>query len=139
MNHGSRGDRKKLSQALGEKKVPSKPESKEEKKARVELAKEFVRLVDEFAEVDFMLKAMSERRDQLKARAIELSEKHGVGEFKGSRGAKVQVIRSKARMIFDKKEARQYLTEEQYKRCEKVGKTPAPTVKFVLKEGGDEK
>lgn len=135
MNQSTREDRQTIGEAMGTK----RPEKKERAQAVVSDVTEDVKaLVAEFAAVEAQLKAVNEARAALKERAIELAEKHGFDDFVSPEG-KVQVIQTKARVTFDKKKARQWLTEEQFESCHKTGKTPAPTVKFVAPKQGEGK
>ena len=145
MNQSTRGDRKTLNEATGDQSSPwergesdaeiieasKRPEKRERKEVTVSDITEDIRsLVADFADVEAQLKVLNERRAELKEKATQMSLEHGIDDFSGPEG-KVQVIVKKASVGFDKKKAKQYLTAEQYKACEKVGKTPAPTVKFV--------
>lgn len=69
------------------------------------------------------------RAEVLKARALDLHEKHGIDDFKGSEGT-VQVIHSAGPLNFDKKKALTFLSEEQAKECLKRGKG-STSVKFL--------
>lgn len=87
-------------------------------------------LVSEFADVEARLKELNDRRSELKARAIELAAEHQLDDLVGSQG-KVQVVKRKAPTTFDKKLAKTFMTEDQWGRCQKTGKSPDPAVKFV--------
>lgn len=87
-------------------------------------------LVSEFADVEARLKELNDRRAELKARAIEMAAEHQLDDLVGTQG-KVQVIKKKASVTFDKKLAKTFMTEDQWGRCQKTGKEPDPAVKFV--------
>lgn len=149
MNQGTRDDRTKLADAVAEDQsspwergesdgevveASKRPEKRERKEGAVtDLTEEIADLVGEFAEVEAALKALNERRSALKVKATKLSLEHGVDDFTGPQG-KVQVIVTKPRVTFDKKKAKQYMTEAQFRSCHKTGKTPDPTVKFIPAE-----
>jgi len=151
MNQSTREDRKTLGEAQAEQtegssplergesdgeliEASKRPEKRERKEGAVtDLTEEIADLVSDFADVEAQLKVLNDRRAALKARATKLSLEHGVDDFSGPEG-KVQVIVAKPRVTFDKKKAKQYMTEAQFKSCHKTGKTPDPTVKFVPAE-----
>lgn len=91
-------------------------------------------LVSEFADIEFRLKELNERKGELKEDAIRLAAEHGLDDLVGGMG-KVQVIKAKAPVTLDKKRVQALLTEEQWKACHKIGKVPAPSVKFVPPKG----
>lgn len=150
MNQGSAASRKTLNEAVsdgssswerGEDEAvrgameAGAAEKRPEKRERIEapvsdLTAEIRQLVADFADVEAQLAVLNARRSELKVKATKMSLEHGVDDFVGPQG-KVQVIVKKASVSFDKKKAKQYLTEDQYKSCLKTGKVPDPTVKFV--------
>jgi len=131
MNEASKGTRKSLNEAMDAGVASKRPQKRERKEVTVSSITDDIKaLVADFAAVEAELKVLNEQRAALKERATQLSLEHGIDDFTGDEG-KVQVIVKTAPTTFDKKKARQYLTEEQYTSCLKQGKPPAPTVKFV--------
>jgi hypothetical protein len=147
MNQSSVSRAKTLNEAMGDhpnqalNDAEAKAEKRSEKRDRIEggivgpanitnLTEDINQLVADFADVEAQLAVLNARRAELKALATKMSLEHGVDDFVGPQG-KVQVIVTKARETFNKKKARQYLTEAQYQSCIKLGKDPEPTVKFV--------
>lgn len=131
MNQSTREDRKSIGEAMGDVVAEKRPEKRERVETTVTDVTEDIRsLVRDFAEVEAQLAVLNARRAGLKKRATQLSLEHGVDDFTGPEG-KVQVIVRKPPINFDKKKAKDFMTEDQYKSCLKPGKTPAPTVKFV--------
>ena len=145
MNQSTREDRKTMKEALADQSSPwergesdgesieasKRPEKRVRKEVAVTNITEDIRdLVTDFAAVEAELKVLNERRATLKARATEMSLEHGIDDFSSTDG-KVQVIVKKPSATFDKKRAKGFMTDDQYKSCCGVGKVPAPTAKFV--------
>ena len=131
MNQSTREDRKNIGEAMGDVVAEKRPEKRERVETVVTDVTEDIRsLVRDFADVEAQLAVLNARRAELKEKATQLSLEHGVDDFTGPEG-KVQVIVKKAPMNFDKNKAKTFLTEEQFKSCQKPGKVPAPSVKFI--------
>ena len=83
--------------------VPKGEETTTPTGAMIDIKAETEKLVRDFAEVEAALKLYGDMRDVLKARAIELHEIHGIDDFVGSIGDKVQVIHKSGSSRLDTK------------------------------------
>lgn len=109
----------------------NRSEKRERKEVAVSNVTEDIRnLVADFADVEAQLKVLNSKRDELKELATKMSKEHEIDDFVSPLG-KVQIIKKNASKTFDKKMAIGFMTKEQIKCCQGLGKVPAPSVKFI--------